>query len=211
VVCLDTWSCVNAWFGSLIECNVLWVDNHNDIRLVLVFLVGFKLCLKHPFYLHLPNPLLIFTYLYWKSILESCCKSVLVNLRHDSSVLITSGYRAPIDAKPIGLVLKFHNRFSVKNSAPYNTYPGSYAWSIGATKICKTLLTHWLHYFISWAIDLRLRKIQLEKFRNFMGIFLSKIQKFWLHSQRVMPETLELLESVSTADILDLFILYLKL
>jgi hypothetical protein len=34
VVCLNAWSCVNAWFGSLIECSVLWVDNHDDIGLV---------------------------------------------------------------------------------------------------------------------------------------------------------------------------------
>jgi hypothetical protein len=51
----------------------------------------------------------------------------------------------------------------------------------------------------------------LEKFRNFMGDFLSKIQKFLFPTQRVMPETLELLESVSTADIPDLLILYLEL
>jgi hypothetical protein len=60
-------------------------------------------------------------------------------------------------------------------------------------------------------MDLHLRQIQLEKFRNFMGVCLSKIQQFWLHSQRGMPETLELPESISTADIPDLFILYLKL
>jgi hypothetical protein len=36
----------------------------------------------------------------------------------------------------------------------------------------------WLHYFTSWAIDLRLRQIQLEKFRNFMG--LSLFQNSWI-------------------------------
>jgi hypothetical protein len=51
----------------------------------------------------------------------------------------------------------------------------------------------------------------LEEFRNFMGVFLYKIQQFLLHIQRGMPETLELLESVNTVDIPDLFILYLKL
>jgi hypothetical protein len=34
VACLNAWICVNAWSGSLIECNVLWVDSHNDIGLV---------------------------------------------------------------------------------------------------------------------------------------------------------------------------------
>jgi hypothetical protein len=60
-------------------------------------------------------------------------------------------------------------------------------------------------------MDLRLRQIQLEKFRNFMGVSLYKIQQFLLHIQSVMPETLELLEFVNTADIPDLFISYLKL
>jgi hypothetical protein len=65
--------------------------------------------------------------------------------------------------------------------------------------------------FYIWSHRPPLNQIELEKFKNFMGVFLSKIQKFSLHSQRVMLETLELLGSVSTADKPDLFILYLNL
>jgi hypothetical protein len=68
-----------------------------------------------------------------------------------------SSYRTPIDMKPIGLVPKFHKWISSKNSALPSTFYRRYAWNIGAIRICKLCWPSYLHYFISRAMDLRLR------------------------------------------------------
>jgi hypothetical protein len=68
-----------------------------------------------------------------------------------------SSYRTLIDMKLVGLVIKFHKWISVKNSAISGIYSRSYARNIGGIRICKLCWPSYLHYFISRAIDLRLR------------------------------------------------------
>jgi hypothetical protein len=59
--------------------------------------------------------------------------------------------------KSVGLVLKFHKWISFKNSAISSIYSRSYARNIGAIRIYKLCWPSYLHYFISLAIDRRLR------------------------------------------------------
>jgi hypothetical protein len=76
---------------------------------------------------------------------------------HQCSFIFISSYRTPIDMKSVGLVFKFHNWISFKNSDLSSTYSRSYARNIGAIRICKPCWPSYLHYFISRAMDLRLR------------------------------------------------------
>jgi hypothetical protein len=46
-------------------------------------------------------------------------------------------YRTQIDMKPVGLVPKFYKWISIKNSDQSSLYSRSYAWNIGAIRICK--------------------------------------------------------------------------
>jgi hypothetical protein len=70
-----------------------------------------------------------------------------------------SSYRTPIDMKLDGLVHKFCKWISFKNSDLSSTYSRSYAWNIGAIRICKPCWPSYLHYFISRAMDLRVNPI----------------------------------------------------
>jgi hypothetical protein len=76
---------------------------------------------------------------------------------HQRCFNFISSYRTPIDMKPVGLVPKFHKWISIKNSDLSSTYSRIYAWNIGAIRICKLCWPSYLHYFISRAMNLRLR------------------------------------------------------
>jgi hypothetical protein len=68
-----------------------------------------------------------------------------------------SSYRTSISLKLVGLVPEFYGLIYIQNLAAFVLYPGRYIRISGAIRICKLCWPSYLHYFISRAMDLRLR------------------------------------------------------
>jgi hypothetical protein len=152
------------WSWSCLAFPLFSSNSTNKSKGELLSLILYQHVLKKTTYIYLPlisnvsiSPKYMYPSTYFSSQLSWCRICSRRSLTHQHCFNSFSSYRTPIDMKPVGLAQKFHKWISVKNSALLSTSYRRYAQNIGAIRICKLCWPSYLHYFISRAMDLRLR------------------------------------------------------